>query len=184
MTIFLASCGSQSNDQTSRNLSGSPYSETDSNYKYNSMYNKILIELLLHKNRYNEALDVFTSNVNYFNTEEDFSMISRARDLNKFDDISIITKRWLDLDSSSISAHKISFANSIELADFNSANNHFEYLYKVHIKKNNKSYIDLEDILSRNIVVKNIVTYFEQNLKNFESNDLLISYLNVLKKMI
>ena len=109
-------------------------------------------------------------------------MISRARDLNKFDDISIITKRWLDLDSSSISAHKISFSNSIELADFNSANNHFEYLYKMHIKKNNKSYIDLEDILSRNIVVKNIVTYFEQNLKNFESNDLLISYLNVLQK--
>ena len=99
-----------------RNLSGSPYSETDSNYKYNSMYNKILIELLLHKNRYNEALDVFTSNVNYFNTEEDFfNMISRARDLKKFDDVKIITKRWLDLDSSSISAHKISFANSIEL---------------------------------------------------------------------
>ena len=183
MTIFLASCGPQGSEQTSKNLSGSPYSDTDSNYKYNSMYNKLLIELLLHKNRYNEALDVFTSNVNYFNTEEDFfSMISRARDLKKFDDIKIITKRWLDLDSSSISARKISFANSIELADFNSANIHFEYLYKVHKKKNNKSYINLEDILSRNIVVKNIVTYFEQNLKNYKSEYLLISYLNVLQK--
>ena len=60
---------------------------------------------------------------------------------------------------------KSRLANSIELADFNSASNHFEYLYKIYTNKNNKSYIDLEDILSRNIVVKNIVTYFEQNLK-------------------
>ena len=120
MTIFLASCGLQSSDETSRNVSGSPYSDTDSNYKYNSMYNKLLIELLLHKNRYNEALDVFTSNINYFKTEEDFfNMISRARDLKKFDDVKIITKRWLDLDTSNVSAHKISFANYLELSTFN-----------------------------------------------------------------
>ena len=50
------------------------------------------------------------------------------------------------------------------------------------IKKNNKSYIDLEDILITKYIVKNIVSYFEQNLNNYDSDYLLISYLNLLQK--
>ena len=36
--------------------------------------------------------------------------------------------------------------------------------------------------LSRNIIINHIVKFFEQNLKNYNSKDLLISYLNILQK--
>ena len=75
-------------------------------------------------------------------------------------------KRWLDINSSNISAHKIAFSNYIELADFTSADFHLNYLYDMHEEKNNKSYIDVEEILSRNIIIKHIVDYFEKNLIN------------------
>ena len=127
------------------------------------MYNKIVIELLLHKNQYNEAVDTFSANIRYFQNEDDFlRMIKKARDLRKFNDITRISKRWLDINSSNISAHKIAFSNYIELADFTSADFHLNYLYDMHEEKNNKSYIDVEEILSRNIIIKHIVDYFEK----------------------
>ena len=80
------------------------------------------------------------------------------------------------------SAHKISFSNYVELADFSSADYHLKYLFEKYNEKNNKSYIDIEEILSRNIIINHIVKYFEQNLKNYDNKDLLISYVNVLQK--
>ena len=181
--LFLASCGIQNDAETLKTNTSAPYSDTDANFKYNSMYNKLVIELLLHKNQYNEAIAIFSANIQYFTNEDDFlRMINKARDLRKFNDITRISKRWLDINSSNISAHKIAFSNSIELADYTSANHHLNYLYEMYRKKNNKSYIDIEEILSRNIIINHIVDYFETNLNKYNDKDILISYVNILQK--
>ena len=109
-------------------------------------------------------------------------MINRARDLRRFNDIATITQRWLDIDSTNASAHKISFANYIEISDFVNADTHLNYLFSMYEKKKNKSYINLEDILSRNIIKNNIVRYFEENSIRLNNQDLLLSYINVLQK--
>tara|TARA_A100001388_G_scaffold231189_1_gene183431 strand:+ start:1361 stop:2938 length:1578 start_codon:yes stop_codon:yes gene_type:complete len=147
------------------------------------MYNKLVLELLLHRNQYKEAIETFSTNIEYFRNEDDFlKMINKARDLRRFQDITRISKRWLKVNPRSVSAHKISFSNYIELADFSSADYHLKYLFEKYNEKNNKLYIDVEEILSRNIIIKHIVEYFEQNLRNFDNKDLLISYVNVLQK--
>ena len=136
--LFLASCSIQNDTETLKSKISAPYSDTDANFKYNSMYNKLVIELLLHKNRYNEAVTTFSANIKYFRNEDDFlRMINKARDLRKFSDITRISKRWLDINSSNISAHKIAFSNYIELADFTSADYHLDYLYNMYEKNNN-----------------------------------------------
>ena len=52
----------------------------------------------------------------------------------------------------------------------------------MHEEKNNKSYIDVEEILSRNIIINHIVDYFEKNLSEYDDKDILISYINILQK--
>ena len=181
--LFLASCGIQNDTETLKSKISAPYSDTNANFKYNSMYNKLVIELLLHKKRYDEAVTTFSTNIKYFRNEDDFlRMINKARDLRKFRDITRISKRWLDINSSNISAHKIAFSNYIELADFTSADYHLNYLYDMYEKNNSKSYIDVEEILSRNIIINNIVDYFEKNLSKYDDKDILISYVNILQK--
>ena len=94
--LFLASCGIQNDTETLKTNISAPYSDTDANFKYNSMYNKIVIELLLHKNQYNEAVDTFSANIRYFQNEDDFlRMINKARDLRKFNDITRISKKMV-----------------------------------------------------------------------------------------
>ena len=147
------------------------------------MYNKLVVELLLHKKQYDAAIETFSTNIRYFRDEGDFlKMINKARELRRFQDITKISKRWLNINPTNVSAHKISFSNYVELADFSSADYHLKYLFGKYNEKNNKSYIDIEEILSRNIIVNNIVKYFEQNMKNYDNQDLLISYVNVLQK--
>ena len=172
--LFLVSCSTQNNSSSSKSDIDAPYSDTNVNFKYNSMYNKLVVELLLHKNQYDEAIETFSTNIQYFRDEDDFlKMINKARDLRRFDDITRISKRWLNINPTNVLAHKISFSNYVELAEFSSDK---------YNEKNNKSYIDVEEILSRNIIINHIVKYFEQNLKNYDNKDLLISYLNVLQK--
>ncbi len=179
--LFLSSCGLQE-EVPSSSTSYGPFSDNTSEHKYNSIYNKIVLELLLHKDQHHDALNHFVSNIKFFKNESDFiSMVNRARDLRRFNDITKITNSWLKLNPLSISAHKISFSNNIEISDFKKANIHLEYLFEMHKEKNNKSYIDLEDILSRNIIINNIVKYFEDNLNYLDNEDLLLSYINVLQ---
>ena len=183
LALFLTSCGTQNNAVSSKSGIDAPYSDTDANFKYNSMYNKLVVELLLHKNQYEEAIETFSTNIQYFRNENDFlKMINKARDLRKFQDVTRISKRWLNINPNNVTAHKISFSNYIELADFSSADYHLKYLYEKYNDKNNKSYIDVEEILSRNIIINHIVKYFELNLKNYDNQDLMISYVNVLQK--
>ncbi len=183
VALFLTSCGTQNDAVSSKSSIDAPYSDTDANFKYNSMYNKLVIELLLHKNQYEEAIETFSTNIQYFRNENDFlKMINKARDLRKFQDVTRISKRWLNINPNNVTAHKISFSNYIELADFSSADNHLKYLYEKYNDKNNKSYIDVEEILSRNIIINHIVKYFELNLNDYDNQDLMISYVNVLQK--
>ena len=159
--LFLASCSGQNNSTSSKSDIDAPYSDTDVNFKYNSMYHKLVLELLLHKNHYDEAIDTFSINIQYFRDENDFlKMINKARDSRRFEDIANITKRWLKINPTNTSAHKISFSNYVELADFSSADYHLKYLFEKYNEKNNKSYIDIEEILSRNIIIDHIVKYF------------------------
>ena len=181
MLIFLVSCGSQSSEKSTQITYKTSYA--GSTYKYSSMYYKIVIELMLHKNKHSDALNIFTSNIQYFEDENDFfNMINKARDLRNYDSITTILNRWLEIDQSNIYAHKIAFATNIELGKYDLANKHFDYLYSVYSKKNNKSYIDLEDILSRNLIVNNIVEYFNKNLSRYNDELLLLSYINILQK--
>ena len=181
VVLIISSCGQENRGIVEKNVNHSPFADKD--FKYNSIYNKLVVELLIHKDKYNEALEVFTANIQYFQDEKDFyNMINKARDMRQFQDINKITQRWIELDPLNISAHKIAFSNSIELEDFISADRHFDIFYKSYEQKRNKSYIDFEDILSRNIVIANIVEYFEQRPQNFDSNAILISYINLLQK--
>ena len=105
------------------------------------MYHKLVLELLLHKNHYDEALDTFSINIQYFRDENDFlKMINKARDSRRFEDIAKISKRWLKINPTNTSAHKISFSNYVELADFSSADYHLKYLFEKYNEKNNKSW--------------------------------------------
>ena len=86
LLIFLVSCSSQNSHESSKNISKAPYSDVDSNFKYNSIYNKLVVELSLHKNKDDDALETFTSNIKYFNEESIFlRMVNKARDMRKFD---------------------------------------------------------------------------------------------------
>ena len=136
VSLFLLSCSTQDNSKSSKSDINAPYSDTNVNFKYNSMYNKLVVELLLHKNQYDEAIETFSSNIQYFRDEGDFlKMINKARDLRRFEDITRISKRWLNINPTNVSAHKISFSNFVELADFSSADYHLEYLFEKYNEK-------------------------------------------------
>ena len=179
--LFLISCGSQTNYE--REDSVTEFSFTSSDLKYNYTYYKIVIELLLHKGRTDDAINVFTSNIAYFDKETDFmSMINRARELNKFDSIMTIVTRWIELDDQNIYARKAAFSINIELEQYQKANEHFFFLYNQYLENKNESYIDIESILSRNVITKNIVDYFENNLPKYNDKLILLSYIDVLQK--
>ena len=130
--LFLASCSTQNNSTSSKSDIDAPYLDTNGNFKYNSMYNKLVVELLLHKNQYDQAIETFSANIQYFRDEDDFlKMINKARDLRKFKDITQISKRWLNINPTNVSAHKISFSNYLELADYSSADRHLKYLFQL-----------------------------------------------------
>ena len=103
--LFLISCGSQINSKHRDFKKEVSYKSSD--LKYNYAYYKIVVELLLHKGRIDEAINIFTSNIAYFDNETDLmNMINRARELNKFDSIMTIVNRWIELDNQNIYAHK------------------------------------------------------------------------------
>lgn len=183
LLVFLVSCSSQDSHESSKNISKAPYSDIDSNFKYNSIYNKLVVELLLHKNKHDDALETFISNIKYFNEESDFlRMINKARDMRKFGYINKISSRWLQVDPLNISAHKIAFSNSLEISSYDQATYHWEFLFNAYKKNNNKSYINLEDILSRNIIVNNIVEFFEMKIEHYNSDELLFYYIQILQQ--
>ena len=179
--LFLISCGSH-NDSVERDFKKEvSYKSTD--LKYNYTYYKIVVELLLHKGKTRDAIDIFTSNINYFDNETDFmNMINKARELNKFDSIMTIVNRWIELDNQNIFARKAAFSIYIELEQYQLANVHFDILYNLYLENKNESYVDLESILSRNVITKNIVDYFEMNLPRYNDQKILLSYINILQK--
>ena len=179
--LFLTSCGSQINSEQRDFKKEISYKSSD--LKYNYAYYKIVIELLLHKGRTNDAIDTFTSNISYFSNETDFmNMINRARELNKFDSIMTIVNRWIELDDQNIYARKAAFSAYIELEQYQTANVHFDFLYNLYLENKNESYVDIESILSRNIITKNIVDYFELNLPRYKDKTILLSYINILQR--
>ena len=178
--LFLISCGSQINSEQ-RDLEEMSYKSSD--LKYNYAYYKIVVELLLHKGRINDAINTFTSNITYFDNEADFiNIINRARELNKFDSIMTIVNRWIELDDQNIYARKAAFSAYIELEQYQTANVHFDFLYNLYLENKNESYVDIESILSRNVITKNIVDYFELNLPRYKDRKILLSYINILQK--
>ena len=179
--LFLTSCGSQINSEQRDFKKEISYESSD--LKYNYAYYKIVTELLLHKGRTNDAVNTFTSNISYFNNETDFmNMINRARELNKFDSVMTIVNRWIELDDQNIYARKAAFSAYIELEQYQSANVHFDFLYNLYLENKNESYVDIESILSRNIITKNIVDYFELNLPRYKDKTILLSYINILQR--
>ena len=179
--LFLTSCGSQINSEQRDFKKEISYKSSD--LKYNYAYYKIVIELLLHKGRTNDAIDTFTSNISYFSNETDFmNMINRARELNKFDSVMTIVNRWIELDDQNIYARKAAFSAYIELEQYQLANVHFDYLYNLYLENKNESYVDIESILSRNVITKNIVDYFELNLPRYKDKTILLSYINILQR--
>mgnify|MGYP001248279876 FL=1 len=179
--LFLISCGSQINSEQRDSKEETSYKSSD--LRYNYAYYKIVVELLLHKGRTNDAINIFTSNIIYFDNETDFmNMINRARELNKFDSIMTIVKRWIELDDQNIYAHKAAFSAYIELEQYQSANVHFDFLYRLYLENKNESYVDIESILSRNVLTKNVVDYFEINLPRYDDQIILLSYINILQK--
>ena len=179
--LFLTSCGSQINSEQRDFKKEISYKSSD--LKYNYAYYKIVIELLLHKGRTNDAINTFTSNITYFDNETDFmNMINRARELNKFDSVMTIVNRWIELDDQNIYARKAAFSAYIELEQYQSANVHFDFLYNLYLENKNESYVDIESILSRNIITKNIVDYFELNLPRYKDKTILLSYINILQR--
>ena len=115
--FFLISCGPQKDMEERSAREDISYKSSD--LKYNYTYYKIVTELLLHKGRTNDALDIFTSNITYFDSETDFmNMINRARELNKFDSIMKIVNRWMEIDNQNIYAHKTAFSVYIELEQY------------------------------------------------------------------
>ncbi len=179
--LFLTSCGSQINSEQRDFKKEISYKSSD--LKYNYAYYKIVIELLLHKGRTNDAIDTFTSNISYFSNETDFmNMINRARELNKFDSVMTIVNRWIELDDQNIYARKAAFSAYIELEQYQSANVHFDFLYNLYLENKNESYVDIESILSRNVITKNIVDYFELNLPRYKDKTILLSYINILQR--
>ena len=179
--LFLISCGSQINSEQRDSKEETSYKSSD--LRYNYAYYKIVVELLLHKGRTNDAINIFTSNIIYFDNETDFmNMINRARELNKFDSIMTIVKRWIELDDQNIYAHKAAFSAYIELEQYQSANVHFDFLYRLYLENKNESYVDIESILSRNVLTKNVVDYFEINLPRYDVQIILLSYINILQK--
>ena len=179
--FFLISCGPQKDTEESSSKENISYKSAD--LKYNYTYYKIAIELLLHKGRTNDAIDIFISNITYFDSETDFmNMINRARELNKFDSIVKIVNRWMEIDDQNIYAHKTAFSVYIELEQYQLASFHLDFLYNRYLENKNESFIDIESILSRNIITKNVVDYFEKNLSRYNSQSILLSYINILQK--
>ena len=179
--VFLISCGSQINSEQRDFKEEVSYKNPE--LKYNYAYYKIVVELLLHKGRTNDAINTFTSNITYFDNETDFmNMINRARELNKLDSIMTIVNRWIELDNQNIYARKAAFSAYIELEQYQSANVHFDFLYNLYLENKNESYIDIESILSRNVITKNIIDYFELNLPRYKDETVLLSYINILQK--
>ncbi|MDC0985599.1 hypothetical protein OAR47_03965 [Gammaproteobacteria bacterium] len=179
--FFLISCGPQKDMEESSSREDISYKSSD--LKYNYTYYKIVIELLLHKGRTNDAVDIFTSNITYFDSETDFmNMINRARELNKFNSIMKIVNRWMEIDDQNIYAHKTAFSIYIELEQYQSASFHLDFLYNRYLENKNESYIDIESILSRNIIIKNVIDYFEKNLSRYNNQSILLSYINILQK--
>ena len=179
--FFLISCGPQKDTEESSSKENISYKSAD--LKYNYTYYKIAIELLLHKGRTNDAIDIFISNITYFDSETDFmNMINRARELNKFDSIMKIVNRWMEIDDQNIYAHKTAFSVYIELEQYQLASFHLDFLYNRYLEIKNESFIDIESILSRNVITKNVVDYFEKNLSRYNSQSILLSYVNILQK--
>ena len=121
--LFLVGCGPSNDMPSDKSIKEIKYPDSDP--KYSSIYYKIIVDLMLHREEYNEALDVFTSN-------------------------------------------KL-------------ATEHFNCLYTLYRNNNQKSYVDIEDILSRNIVINNVVKYFETYLSSYNDELVILSYINILQ---
>ncbi len=179
--LFLVACGPANNEPTNKAIKEINY--PGSNPKYSSIYYKIIVDLMLHKEETTDALKVFTENIEYFHSESDFlNMINKARELRKYRFIETILNRWFQIDSRNILAHKIAFSLFIELERYELANKHFNFLYTLYRERENKSYIDIEEILSRNIIINNITKYFEDYLSNYNDQVIVLSYINILQK--
>ena len=178
--LFLVACGPTNNIPSNKTVKEINY--PDSNPKYSSIYYKIIVDLMQHKGETHEALDVFTKNIEYFNSESEFlNMINSARELRRYQSIETILNRWLQTDSKNVLAHKIAFSIYIELGRYELANEHFNFLYSLYRSNNLKSYVDIEDMLSRNIIINNVVKYFETYLPDYNDELIMLSYINILQ---
>ena len=174
--FFIGSCSKQQEDDSnSYNLNMSVGDR--SSYLYQSIY----INFALTRSLEDEALSMFTENIDNMTDQKLFEKISKiSLETYQYDKSEIIANRWLQIYPKSYNAYQFSISSSLENNNLLKAEKYFiEYLKIIKpIDKNDYSKLIFSFLDNKNRL--NVVNFFEKYLTNNDNRALNLNFIELL----
>ena len=174
--FFIGSCSKkQEDDSNSYNFNMSVGDR--SSYLYQSIY----INFALTRSLEDEALSMFTENIDNMTDQKLFEKISKiSLETYQYDKSEIIANRWLQIYPKSYNAYQFSISSSLENNNLLKAEKYFiEYLKIIKpIDKNDYSKLIFSFLDNKNRL--NVVNFFENYLTKNDNRALNLNFIELL----
>tara|TARA_B100000965_G_scaffold395688_1_gene409556 strand:- start:8786 stop:10489 length:1704 start_codon:yes stop_codon:yes gene_type:complete len=177
--LFISSCSNSS--QNNSNINENPIDLATSSSNASHLYNSMYINFALDRSLYDDALFMFTKNINNIDDTKLFYRLTKIALLSyKYDQADIITTKWLKLQPSSYLPYQFSIIAYLENNQLDKAQITFQNYLKNIKPKSKNDFSKLMNALSENKNRLNVMKLFDNYLLSNNNRELFLSYIELL----
>ena len=177
--LFISSCSNSS--QNNSNINENPIDLATSSSNASHLYNSMYINFALDRSLYDDALLMFTKNINNIDDTKLFYRLTKIALLSyKYDQADIITTKWLKLQPSSYLPYQFSIIAYLENNQLDKAQITFQNYLKNIKPKSKNDFSKLMNALSENKNRLNVMKLFDNYLLSNNNRELFLSYIELL----
>tara|TARA_Y100000992_G_scaffold294791_1_gene254947 strand:- start:145 stop:1848 length:1704 start_codon:yes stop_codon:yes gene_type:complete len=177
--LFISSCSNSS--QNNSNINENPIDLATSSSNANHLYNSMYINFALDRSLYDDALLMFTKNINNIDDTKLFYRLTKIALLSyKYDQADLIATKWLKLQPSTYLPYQFSIITYLENNQLDKAQITFQNYLKNIKPKSKNDFSKLMNALSENKNRLNVMKFFDNYLLSNNNRELHLSYIELL----
>ena len=177
--LFISSCSNSS--QNNSNINENPIDLATSSSNASHLYNSMYINFALDRSLYDDALLMFTKNINNIDDTKLFYRLTKIALLSyKYDQADLIATKWLKLQPSTYLPYQFSIITYLENNQLDKAQITFQNYLKNIKPKSKNDFSKLMNALSENKNRLNVMKLFDNYLLSNNNRELFLSYIELL----
>ncbi len=183
VSMSLFSCSSGDNYDSNTNISkyNNKNSDVFKDEKYQKIYTNIYLRLALEKSLDAEALDIFLRDMSMVKNDSLIEKLSNiAKSKYRYKDLIEISNYWSKVNESSYKALSYGFSAAVELNKKDLAKYYYSNFVNLINPQSNRDFARILFELQANKNRKNVVSFIKDLVKDNNSRELRIAYIDLL----